>query len=164
MRHTSLLGAIALLFTIAIPAAAQQRDSVPAPVAARDSTVAVQQSGQPAPPSDLELLARAQLQGEAAGAGVRTRGWFAGAFAGGFVGGFIGTGIAYALASSNEVAVPAEQRLAISTQSAAYQQFYERAFTEKVKSRRKSSALKGGILGTVTMIVVYVTAVGASGY
>jgi hypothetical protein len=164
MRHPSVLGAIALLFAIAIPAAAQQRDSVPAQVSAPDSTVAVQQSGQPAPPSDLELLARAQLQGETAGAAVRTRGWFAGGFAGGFVGGFIGTGVAYALASSNDVAVPAEQRVAISTQSAAYQQFYQRAFTEKVKSRRKSSALKGGILGAVTMVVVYVSLVGASGY
>ena len=164
MRHSSLFGAIALLFAIAIPAAAQQRDSVAASVSAPDSASIVQQSGQPAPPSDLELLARAQLQGETAGGAVRTRGWFAGGLAGGLVGGFIGTGVAYALASSNDVAVPAEQRLAVSTQSAAYQQFYQRAFTEKVKSRRKSSALKGGILGTVTMVVVYVTVVGMTGY
>ncbi len=39
-----------------------------------------------------------------------------------------------------------------------------RSFTDKVRSKRKGSALTGGLLGTATFLVMYLSAMSADGY
>ena len=138
MRNTLLVFAAATFLAVA-PAHAQ-----------------VQQASAPAPSADAELMARAQLDGKAAAATVGSAGWFGGGFVGGLVAGLIGTGVTYAIAASSNVEVPAERRLLIVSQPATYQQMFEKGYADKVKSKRKSSALTGGLLGTATLVAIVI--------
>lgn len=149
MRHLLSLAVAGLL--VAAPLSAQQQ---PAP----------QQSGQPAPAAstEAELIARAQLDGQNAAMNVGTGGWATGGFVSGLFVGLIGTGVTWAMAGSSNVELPPDKRLQIASSPASYQQLYERAFAEKVKSKRKSSALKGGLLGTATFVLLIVSASGSS--
>ncbi len=107
---------------------------------------------------------QATAEGQAAAANIGSSGWFAGGFASGVVLGLIGTGITWALAANSQVEVAPDKRLLISSRSATYQQLYEKAYGDKVKSKRKVSALTGGLLGTATILVVYLSAMASDGY
>jgi hypothetical protein len=53
-----------------------------------------------------------------------------------------------------------DKRLLIASQPITYQHMYEKAYGDKVKSKRKSSALTGGLLGTATVLVIHLSATG----
>jgi hypothetical protein len=90
---------------------------------------------------------------------VGTGGWFAGGFASGVILGIIGTGLTWALAANSHVELAPDKRLLISNQPVPYQQAYEMAYGDRVKSKRKTSALTGGLLGTATFLVIYLSAI-----
>jgi hypothetical protein len=104
------------------------------------------------------LLAQARADGQTAGAKVSTGGWFGGGFVSGLVLTLLGTGIAYAVAADSKVELPPDQRLLITSRPFAYQQAYADGFREKVKSKRKSSALKGGLVATSAWVVLFIVA------
>jgi len=104
------------------------------------------------------LIAQAQTEGALAATNVGTGGWFAGGFASGVVLGLIGTGVTWAIAGSSDATLPADRRLLIANRPTAYQQFYEKSYGDKVKSKRKTSALVGGLVGTATFLVIYLSA------
>jgi hypothetical protein len=112
----------------------------------------------------LAILTQAQAEGQAAAMNVGTGGWFGGGFVGGVLLGLIGTGVTYAFASSSNVEVPPDRRLLVVSRPVAYQQAYEKAFGDKVRSKRKVSALTGGLLGTATLLVIYISAASDGGY
>jgi hypothetical protein len=143
---------IALLALVLIPAiaAAQQ----PAQQAISDSATA----------AALAMLAQAQVDGQMAAANVGTGGWFGGGFLGGLLLGLIGTGATYAFASSSHVELPPDKQLIVVSRPAAYQQAYTKAFGDKVRSKRKTSALTGGLIGTATLVVVVLSAASDGGY
>lgn len=135
--------------------------------------VAAQQPAQQAKPDSATvaamtaaatLLAQAQAEGQMAAVGVGTGGWFGGGFASGLLLGLIGTGVSYALASSSNAELPPDRRLVITSQPLAYQQAYEKGFADKVRSKRRTSALTGGLLGTATILVIYLSAAADGGY
>ena len=104
------------------------------------------------------LLAQARADGQTAGASVGTGGWFGGGFVSGLVLTFLGTGIAYAVAADSKVELRPDQRLLIASRPFAYQQAYDEGFRDKVKSKRKSSALKGGLVATSAWVVLFIVA------
>jgi hypothetical protein len=144
--------AIAFLALVLIPAAVTAQQ--PVQQAAPDSATA----------AALAMLAQAQLAGQTAAMSVGSGGWFGGGFVSGVFLGLIGTGVSYALASSSSAELPPDRRLTITSQPLAYQQAYEKGFADKVRSKRKSSALTGGLLGTATFLVIYLSATSSNGY
>jgi hypothetical protein len=154
MRRVCRTAAFLALVLIPVPAAAQQ----PAQQAKPDSATAAAMA------AAAKFLAQAQAEGQMAATGVGTGGWFGGGFASGLFLGLIGTGVSYALASSSSAELPPDKRLAIVSQPLAYQQSYEKGFADKVRSRRKGSALTGGLLGTATFLVIYLSAMSGNGY
>jgi hypothetical protein len=106
-------------------------------------------------PGSAELVAKAQLEGQAAAKSVGTAGWFGSGVASGVLLGLIGTGVTWAIAGSSDVNLPPEQKLLVANQPVAFQLFYEKEYAAKVKSRRKSSALKGGLIGTAAFVLLY---------
>jgi hypothetical protein len=109
-------------------------------------------------------LAQGKADGQAAAATVGTESWYFGGFLSGLLVGLIGTGVSYALAASSGVELPPERRLLVSSQAAPYQQAYEKAYVGKVKSKRKSNALTGGLLGTATFLTIYFSIVNNNSY
>lgn len=147
MRVIVTLTAALLLW--AAPLAAQQAQS---PVVATSAT--------PAPENATERVARGSVDGQSAAGAAGTGGYFAGGFVSGVFLGLIGTGITYAVAGSSAVELPADRRVAIAGESSTYQQAYEKAYADKVKSKRKGSALGGGLLGTATFVLLLLSASG----
>ena len=90
---------------------------------------------------------------------VGTGGYFAGGMVSGVFPGLIGTGIAYAVTATSDVQIPATTQAMIASNGSEYVLSYEQAFRDRVKARRKSSALTGGLLGTAVAVMIYVTAV-----
>ena len=72
----------------------------------------------------------------------------------------LGTAVIWGIAGSSAVCVPEDRRLLIVNENPIYQQAYLSGFTEKLRSRRKSVALKGGLLGTAAFLVIYVSVAG----
>jgi hypothetical protein len=68
--------------------------------------------------------------------------------------GLIGTTITYAVAATSTPELPAEKRLAIASQSPDVQAIYEKSYADKVRARRNSTSLEGGLLWTVAFIVL----------
>ena len=68
--------------------------------------------------------------------------------------GLIGTTVTYAVAETNIPELPAEKKLAVTNQSPDLQAVYEKGFADKVRARRKSTSLKGGLLGSTVLIVM----------
>lgn len=99
------------------------------------------------------------LEGQRAAEQVGTGGYFAGGMVSGVFPGLIGTGIAYAVAATSDVQIPATTQAMIASNGWEYVLSYEQAFRDRVKARRKSSALTGGLLGTAVAVMIYVTAV-----
>jgi hypothetical protein len=148
LRH-SLLSALTTLSLLAPAVAAQQ----PAQQGRRDSAAVANPAA-----SSAALYAQAQADGRLAAASVGTGGWAIGGF---FVG-LIGTGVSWALAGSSGVELPPDKRLHLASQPIEYQQAYEKSFADKVRSKRKSSALTNGLLGTSLFLTIFFSA--TSGY
>ena len=130
----------ATLVVGAIPAYAQD----PAPTA---QPVAVDSS-----PAAAVLHGRALAERRGMG------GRFAGGFASGVLLGLIGTGITYVIAGSDDTSLPAMEAARLSATNPTYSLSYQQGYSERLKSRRRSSALTGGLLGTLTFVVIYVSA------
>jgi hypothetical protein len=140
-RARAISLACALVILGARLAAAQQTQ--PDSAAAAQATTAM-----------AALLAQARTEGRAAGANVGTGGWFAGGLASGAVLSYIGAAVTYALAASRNVTLPPDKKLLITSQPVDYQRAYESAFRDKVKSKRRTSAFKGGALGASTVVIL----------
>jgi hypothetical protein len=110
------------------------------------------------------MLTQAQAEGQLAATSVGTGAWFGGGFASGLLLGLIGTGVTYAIAANSNAELPPDRRLLVMNQPLAYQQAYEKGFADKVRSKRRTSALTGGLLGTATILVIYLSAISDSGY
>ncbi|MDQ3996362.1 MAG: hypothetical protein M3303_05035 [Gemmatimonadota bacterium] len=151
LRH-SFLTAVTAVALLAPPAAAQQ----PTQQGRRDSVAVAD------PAASAALFLQAQADGRMAAARAGTAGWAIGGFASGFFVGLIGTGVSWALAGSSHVELPADQRLLIVSQPVTYQQAYEKGYADRVRSKRKSSALTNGLLGTALFLTIFVSA--TSGY
>jgi hypothetical protein len=121
---------------------------------------AQQQGSSPTTPTPLapDALSRAQLEGQTAAMNVGTGGWFGGSLASGVLLGLIGTGVSYALAASSNADMPPEKKVSITNPDVTYHAFAEKAYADKVRSKRKSAALKGGLLGTAAFVLLYATA------
>jgi hypothetical protein len=160
MRY-ALLVPFAALTVLAAPLAGQQPTPQP-PVqqGKADSTAVVAQAAALA----ATFLAQAQVDGQAAATNVGTGGWLAGGYVSGVVLGLIGTAVTWAVAGNTNVELVPDKRLLIANQPLAYQQVYEKAYGDKVRSKRKSSALTGGLLGTATFLVIYLSATSGGGY
>lgn len=100
----------------------------------------------------------AVLHGRAAAERRGTGGRFVGGFASGLLLGLIGTGITYAIAGSDDASLPAMEAAKLTTAHPNYSLAYQQGYAERLKAKRKSSALTGGLLGTLTVVVVYVAA------
>jgi hypothetical protein len=119
-----------------------------APLHAQQQPATATVSGQ----SPEAAMAKARLDGEIAA--LNSGGWFGRSVAIGAVTGLIGTTITYAVAATSTPELPAEKKLAIANQSPDLQAIYEKGYADKVRARRKSTSLKGGLLGTVAFIVL----------
>jgi len=119
-----------------------------APLHAQQQPAAVTVSGQ----SPEAALAKARLDGEVAA--LNTGGWFGRSVVIGAFTGLIGTTVTYAVAATSTPELPAEKKLAIANQSPDLQAIYEKGFADKVRARRKSTSLKGGLLGTAVFVVL----------
>jgi len=139
-RNTRAATLCALLVLGARPAYAQAPAAAPQP-SATDSSAAA-----------------AVLQGRALAETRGTGGRFAGGFVSGVLLGLIGTGIVYAIAGSDDTSVPALDAARLSTANPTYSLSFQQGYSERLKARRKSSALTGGLLGTLTFVVIYVSA------
>jgi hypothetical protein len=122
----------------------------------------VTQNGVAAAPSATEVMAKARLDGQGDAQSVGTGGWMAGGVVTGVFTGLIGTAIIWAVAGSSDVSVPADRRLQIAGEPATYQQGYQAGYGEKLKSRRKSAALGGGLLGTAAFVLVILSSSSSS--
>lgn len=131
---------LALLFGASSLLAAQQQQPS-----------AVTMAGSAAP---SELMAKGRLDGQTSAQGVGTGGWMVGGVVTGVLTGLIGTAIIWAVAGSSDVSVPADRRLVIVDENATYQQAFEAGYGEKLKSKRKSAALGGGLLGTAALVLI----------
>ncbi len=97
-------------------------------------------------------MAKARLDGEIAA--LNTGGWFGRSVVIGAFTGIIGTTITYAVAATSTPELPADKKLAIADKTPDQQAMYEKGFADKVRARRKSTSLKGGLLGTAALIVL----------
>ena len=109
-------------------------------------------------------MAKGQVEGQAAAQVVGTGGWVAGGVVTGVLTGLIGTAIIWAVAGSSDASVPADRKLLIAEQPSVYQQSYEAGYGQKLKSRRKSAALTGGLLGTAAFVLLYLSASSGTTY
>lgn len=146
MKRQLMTLAVLVLFTPMVARSqVQQSSAAPVPAAAAMTPDAV---------------SRAQVEGQTAAMNVGTGGWFGGSMVSGVLLGLIGTGISYGLAASSNVEMPPEKKLTITSPDAAYHAYAEKAYADKVHAKRKSSALKGGLLGTAAFVLLYVSASG----
>ena len=127
---------LAMAFLVAIPAGAQQQ---PSPVALSSGTPTAE-------------LAKARLDGEVAA--TNTGGWFGRSVVIGALTGIIGTTITYAVAATSTPQLPTEKKLVIADKPQDVQVMYEKGYADKVRSKRKATALGGGLLGTAAFIAV----------
>ena len=127
-------------------------------VLAFSSVPAVAQQQPAQPQSTADAIAEGSLQGRAAAEGIGTGGYLAGGLLSGVTLGLIGTGITYAVAANSGVEVPASEMMMARERGAAYTQAYQEAFRDRVKDKRKSSALIGGLSGTAILLVLVASA------
>lgn len=130
MPHTArtLFVLLALALAAGAPASAQ------APAAPRAPADSVFQDG----------IHEGATTAQAAGTAV----WTLGGFVGGAMLGPVGAGLAYALASGSASALPDPVVTRIAKKEAHFQRGYQQAYSDKLTTRRRSSALVGGLTGT----------------
>lgn len=91
---------------------------------------------------------------------VGTGGWFGGSLVSGVFLGLIGTGVSWGVAAASNVEMPPDKKLLITNPDPTYKAFAEKAYGDKVRSKRQSAALKGGLLGTAAFVVLYAASSG----
>ena len=107
-----------------------------------------------------EMMARAQMEGRAAA--MNTGGWFGRSVVIGAVTGLIGTAVTVGVASGSGVELPPEQKVVIARQPILVQQTFEKSYADAVRSKRKSSSWKGGLLGTAAFVVLLISSSGSA--
>lgn len=130
--------------------------------AALPMVVAAQSASSPPPASaevTPEMVAKAQLDGKTAA--MNAGGWFGRSVVIGTVTGLIGTAVTFGVAGGSGVELPPEQKLAIARQPLLVQQTFEKSYADAVRSKRKSSSWKGGLLGTAAFVVLLLSASGS---
>jgi hypothetical protein len=108
-----------------------------------------------------DAIARGSLDGSDAAARRGTSGHFAGGVMAGVLLGLIGTIIVYASADADPPHAPIRPQPVYSDTSAAYTLAFRRAYDDRMRSKRKSSALAGGLLGTAALVAVVVNVAGS---
>lgn len=110
------------------------------------------QPGTPQPRAGADDTRKGIVDGEAAAQSVGTGDWmFRGAAFG--VVPFAGAAVVRAMAAKSDMSVPADHRLRIAEQGAAYQVAYEYAYTSKRVSNRDKAILKGTGIGTIIFVL-----------
>jgi hypothetical protein len=107
-----------------------------------------------APASVDSAPAAAMLHGQALANQQSVGGRFAGGFAAGFFLGLIGTGIAWAVAGSDDTPVPSTHASQLASSNPNYNLAFQQGYSARLKSRRKSSALTGGLVGTAVIVTI----------
>lgn len=107
-----------------------------------------------APTSVDSTPAAATLHGQALAERQRVGGRFAGGFASGLFLGLIGTGIAWAIAGSDDTPLPTAEATQMVNVNPNYHLFFQQGYSARLKSRRKSTAL----VGTAAFVVIYIAA------
>jgi hypothetical protein len=107
-----------------------------------------------------EMVAKAQLDGKTAA--MNAGGWFGRSVVIGAATGLIGTVVTVGVAGGSGVELPPEQKLAIARQPLLVQQTFEKSYADAVRSKRKSSSWKGGLLGTAAFVVLLISSSGSS--
>jgi hypothetical protein len=133
------------------PVMAQSRAGVSAPLMSPNETV-------------TDLIAKGSLDGKVAANSRGTGSYFAGGVGYGVLLGLIGTGIGYVLAGHDNVNLPTNQPFMFSDSSETYRRAFTQAYADRVKAKRKSSALAGGLTGTAIIVVVVASIVSSQGY
>ncbi|HEY8468351.1 MAG TPA: hypothetical protein VIL18_01850 [Longimicrobiales bacterium] len=103
-------------------------------------------------------MAAGIVDGELAAQSPGTVGWGIGGFASGLFLGLIGTGVTYALAGSSNADLPPAIMASLSDRSPEYRMGFQQGYANKLRARRKSSALIGGALGTAVLVVAVISA------
>ena len=88
-----------------------------------------------------------------------TGGWFVSGFFAGATLGLIGTGVTWVMAGSGGMDLRTHELASIQNRNQQYFEGYTGGYTERIRSKRKGSALGGGLLGTLTFVVIYLNAV-----
>jgi len=104
-----------------------------------------------------DIVARASLDGARTADMRGTGSHFAGGFVGGVLLGLIGTVIAYASADADAPDVPIKPPPIYADTSATYLLAFRRGYDDRLRARRKSAALGGGLLGTAVAVVAVVS-------
>ncbi|HYW32775.1 MAG TPA: hypothetical protein VE869_14850 [Gemmatimonas sp.] len=107
-----------------------------------------------------EMIARAQMDGRAAA--MNAGGWFGRSVVIGVATGLIGTAVTVGVAGGSGVELPPEQKVTIARQPLLVQQTFEKSYADAVRSKRKSSSWKGGLLGTAAFVVLLLSSSGSS--
>jgi heme/copper-type cytochrome/quinol oxidase subunit 3 len=102
--------------------------------------------------------AAALLHGRAAAERRSTGRRFTGGFVSGLLLGFLGTGITYIKAGNDDAPLPAMETARLASASPTYSLAYQLGYADRLKAKRKSSALKGGLLGTLILGVAFAAA------
>ena len=107
----------------------------------------------PATAADTAKMLTCQARGKEAGKRASTGGSLVGGFAGGVLLGLIGTGIAMAVQGAPEP--PANELYQVGQEDCRL--FYTEAYKKKLRGRKRTSALLGGLLGTAVAVVIIVS-------
>lgn len=140
MHAASVVTAAGVLLPL-VPSALQAQEPAPSTAGRVDSTPAA-----------------AMLHGQALAERQPVGGRFAGGLASGLLLGLIGTGIVWAVAGSDDTPVPIAHALQLANANPNYNLAFQQGYSARLKARRKSSALTGGLVGTATVVVLYLAA------
>lgn len=132
----------------------------PAGLAAQAAPGSATAPGSAAAEVTPEMIARAQMDGRTAA--MNAGGWFGRSVAIGAITGLIGTVVTVGVASGSGVELPPEQKVAIARQPLIVQQTFEKSYADAVRSKRKSSSWKGGLLGTAAFVVLLISSSGSA--
>jgi hypothetical protein len=102
--------------------------------------------------------AAAQLAGQALANQQSMDARLAGGLVSGFFFSLIGTGIAWAVASGDPTPLPEAQAFKVIDASPSYQEAFKQGYSARLTSRRKRTAVTGGLIGTAIGAVVIVLA------
>jgi len=117
-------------------------------------------SGGAATSSDASSVAAAVAEGRELAESQGTGGWFAGGVGSGLVLGLIGTAVITIAAHNTGNNVPASQQSILANRPPDISQAFSQGYREKLKSKKRTSALTGGLLGTAVFVILYIGAEG----
>ena len=115
---------------------------------------------QPAPMSTERFL-QGRVDGRLFAEQASTSGRFVGGLGAGMLLGLIGTGIAYAVADNDGITTP-DEALLRGAGDQGYLTGFEEGYAQRLRARRKSAALGGGLLGTGVIVLIIVSAAGGN--